>query len=190
MPYGFASDNWADLGNIAVFRHDNGADLYETMHFCIAQQEMNHIFTNYRRGRRDFSIWGAFQRTLGRYHEKMRDSAKAIGLYVTLARDTVTQYNSASTTPDAFVASILKQIAVDNTVASSIAFDHFAHVFSRPQPGEHGKLGKDDDVLRSSDGTAFADPPARDRSLRRERRHRWLRHHLAGRSPDRERARS
>lgn len=156
VPYGFASDDWADLGNIAVYRHDNGADIYETMHFWIAQQEMNHIFTNYRRGKRDFSVWGAFNRTLGRYHEKMRDSAKAIGLYTTLARDTVTQYNSSGEDPQAFVASVLKQIAVDNTVASSIAFDHFAHVFSRPEPGEHGKLGTGDDVLRSFDGTGFA----------------------------------
>lgn len=157
VPYGFASDDWADLGNIAVYRHDNGADIYETMHFWIAQQEINHIFTNYRRGRRDFSIWGAFSRTLGRYHEKMRDSAKAIGLYTTLARDSVTQYNSGDD-PQAFVADVLKQLAVDNAVASSIAFDHFAHVFARPEPGEHGKLGQDDDVLRSFEGTGFATP--------------------------------
>jgi hypothetical protein len=154
VPFGFASDDWADLGNIAVYRHDNGADIYETMHFWIAQQEITHIFSNYRRGRRDFSIWGAFQRTLGRYHEKMRDSAKAIALYTTLARDTVTQYNSGDD-PQAFVASVLKQIAVDNTVASSIAFDHFAHVFSRPEPGDHGTLGTGDPVLRSFDGTGF-----------------------------------
>jgi hypothetical protein len=160
VPHGFASDNWADLGNIAVYRHDNGADIYETMQFWIAQQEVNHIFTNYRRGRREFSIYGAFNRSLSRYHEKMRDSAKAIGLYVTLARDTVTQYNSGDD-PNAFTASILKQIAVDNTVASSIAFDHFAHVFSRPEPGDHGKLGTGDDVLRSVDGTGFANPPSR-----------------------------
>jgi hypothetical protein len=160
VPHGFASDNWADLGNIAVYRHDNGADIYETMQFWIAQQEVNHIFTNYRRGKREFSIYGAFNRALSRYHEKMRDSAKAIGLYVTLARDTVTQYNSGDD-PNAFTASILKQIAVDNTVASSIAFDHFAHVFSRPQPGEHGKIGTGDDVLRSVDGTGFANPPSR-----------------------------
>lgn len=158
VPYGFASDDWADLGNIAVYRHDNGADIYETMHFWIAQQEINHIFTNYRRGKRDFSVFGAFSRTLGRYHEKMRDSAKAIGLYTTLARDTVTQYNDGDQDPQAFVGAILKQIAVDNTVASSIAFDHFSHVFSRPQPGEHGTLGKDDKVLRSFDGTGFGQP--------------------------------
>ncbi len=158
VPHGFASDEWADLGNVAVYRHDNGADIYETMHFWIAQQEVNHIFTNYRRGRRDFSIWGAFQRTLGRYHEKMRDSAKAMGLYVTLARDTVTQYNSQGNDPQAFVAEVLKQFS-SNAVASSIAFDHFTHVFSRPQPGDHGALGSGDTVLRSVDGTGFGNPP-------------------------------
>ena len=162
VPHGFASDEWADLGNIAVYRHDNGADIYETMHFWIAQQEMTHIFTNYRRGRRDFSIWGAFNRTLSRYHEKMRDSAKAIGLYITLARDQVTTYNtSQSDDPQAFVAEVLKANAADNTVASSIAFDHFAHVFSRPQPGDHGKLGTGDNVLRSFDGTGLFGPDGR-----------------------------
>ena len=162
VPHGFASDDWADLGNIAVYRHDNGADIYETMHFWIAQQEITHIFSNYRRGRRDFSIWGAFKRTLGRYHEKMRDSAKAVGLYITLARDQVTQYNtSTSDDPYAFVAEVLKANAASNTVASSIAFDHFAHVFSRPQPGDHGKLGTGDTVLRSFDGTGLFGPDGR-----------------------------
>jgi hypothetical protein len=161
VPHGFASDNWADLGNVAVFRHDNGADLYETMHFWQAQQEMNHIFSSYRRGRRDFSIWGAFARTLGRYHEKMRDSAKAIGLYVNIARDTVVQYNASGEDPDAFVAEILKQVAVESSIASSVAFDQFAHVFARPQPGRHGPLGTEDlgketTIARSWEGTGFA----------------------------------
>jgi hypothetical protein len=26
FPYGFATDRWADLGNLSVYRHDNGAD--------------------------------------------------------------------------------------------------------------------------------------------------------------------
>lgn len=162
VPHAFASDNWADLGNVAVFRHDNGADLYETMHFWQAQQEMNHIFTSYRRGRRDFSIWGSFRRTLTRYHEKMRDSAKAIGLFVNLARDTVVHYNSAGEDPEAFVADVLKQVAVESTIASSVAFDQFAHVFARPQPGQHGSVGVEDPgngitIARSWDGTGFAD---------------------------------
>lgn len=160
VPHSFASDNWVDLGNVAVFRHDNGADLYETMHFWQAQQEMNHIFTSYRRGRRDFNLWGSFQRTLTRYHEKMRDAAKAIGLYVNLARDTVVTYNSGGDDPEAFAADILKQVAVESTIASSIAFDQFAHVFARPQPGEHGSVGSEDagngaTIARSWDGVAF-----------------------------------
>ncbi len=155
VPHSFASDEWADLGNIAVFRHDNGADIYETMHFWIAQQEMMHIFSSYRRGRRDFSVWGAFQRNLTRYHEKMRDSGKSIGLYVTLAKDTVALYNSGND-PLAFVADVLGEIAEDNVVASTIAFDHFAHVFARPQPGQHGRIGTGDPILRSFESTGFA----------------------------------
>jgi hypothetical protein len=137
------------------------------MHFWQAQQEMNHIFSSYRRGRRDFSIWGAFQRNLGRYHEKMRDAAKAIGLYANIARDTIVHYNStldadqAGQDPQANVAYILKAIAVENTIAASVAFDHFAHVFARPQPGKHGPLGVEDtgngaQIARSWDGTGFA----------------------------------
>jgi hypothetical protein len=162
VPHSFASDNWVDLGNVAVFRHDNGADLYETMHFWQAQQEMNHIFTSYRRGRKDFNLWGAFQRTLTRYHQKMMDAAKSIGLYVNLARDTVVNYNDAGDDPDAFSADVLKQVAVESTIASSIAFDQFAHVFARPQPGQHGKLGNEDagngaTIARSWDSVGFAD---------------------------------
>jgi hypothetical protein len=52
VPYGFATDRWADLGNSAVYRHDNGADIYELFDFFITQQEVGHIFDSYRRGRR------------------------------------------------------------------------------------------------------------------------------------------
>jgi hypothetical protein len=51
VPYGFATDRWADLGNSAVYRHDNGADLYELFDFFISQQECNHVFDDYRRNR-------------------------------------------------------------------------------------------------------------------------------------------
>src|SRR6185437_11388976 len=39
VPYSFASDNWADLGNVSVFRHDNGGDPYEQLQFLITTQE-------------------------------------------------------------------------------------------------------------------------------------------------------
>ena len=59
VPYGFGTDSWADTGNLSVFRHDNGADPYELFDFFIAKQEVDHIFTNYRRGRSTFSVRSA-----------------------------------------------------------------------------------------------------------------------------------
>jgi len=56
IPYGFATDGWADLGNLSVYRHDNGADAYEIFNFMITQQEIGHIFDYYRRGRQTFSV--------------------------------------------------------------------------------------------------------------------------------------
>ena len=55
VPYAFASDNWADIGNVSVFRHDNGADPYEQINFLLSTQEDRHILDNYRRGRTSFS---------------------------------------------------------------------------------------------------------------------------------------
>src|SRR4029079_3738744 len=87
MPYGFATDRWADLGTLAVYRHDNGADAYEIFDFLITQQEVNHIFDNYRRNRQTFSVRSASDRQLERDREKTRDGAKGLGLYATIYRD-------------------------------------------------------------------------------------------------------
>ncbi len=151
VPYGFATDDWADLGNLSVYRHDNGADMYELFHFWIAQQEVGHIFTNYRRGRQDFSIYGAFNRYIERYHEKMRDAAKGLGLYVNIARDTLSGYGVALTNG---IASYFPS----NLLGASIGFDHFTRVFAKPQAGEH-YLDTDTNVLRSKDATGFANTP-------------------------------
>ena len=39
VPYGFATDHWADTGNVAVFRSDSGADPYEQAQFFISTME-------------------------------------------------------------------------------------------------------------------------------------------------------
>jgi hypothetical protein len=134
VPYGFATDHWADTGNVAVFRHDNGADPYELFDFLITQQEMSHIFDNYRRNRLTFSVRGAAFRTLSRYNEKMRDAAKGLGLisniYREFAKDNGFDYHSlwAYQTGDPLRG---------NAVASTLAFDHFTRQLQRPQPGVH-----------------------------------------------------
>jgi hypothetical protein len=156
VPYGFASDNWADLGNSSVYRHDNGADAYELMNFWIAQQEANHVFANYRRGRAYMNVRAAYDRTLTRYHEKMRDTAKGLGLYVNIARDTASSISP--TDGDAFAAEVVAQVAPDLLIASSMAFDQFAHVFARPEPGDQALAGLQGNVLYSTANTGFANP--------------------------------
>ena len=98
VPYGFATDRWADLGNVAVYRHDNGADLYELFNFFIAQQEVGHIFDNYRRNRQSFSVAAASSRTLERYNDedaRRRRRASACSSTST----TTSRSNRASTSP-------------------------------------------------------------------------------------------
>lgn len=155
VPYGFATDRWADLGNLAVYRHDNGADAYELFDFLISEQEVNHIFDNYRRGRTAFSVRGAVSRTLARYNEKLRDGAKGLGLFVNIYRDFALAqgYDFNSLWP-AIVGSRPGEYNAlsTNVLAAGIAFDHFTRMMGRPEAGEH-YLGVDQ-VLRSSTDAA------------------------------------
>jgi hypothetical protein len=154
VPYGFASDGWADLGNLSVYRHDNGADAYELFDFLISQQEVNHIFDNYRRNRTTFSIRGAANRALSRYNEKMRDAAKGLGLlrniYVNFSLEI--GYDFESLWPI-----IANEQFRENILASGLAFDHFTRQLARPEHGPH-YLPEGDTVLRSTrDATANID---------------------------------
>ena len=149
VPYGFATDRWADLGNSAVYRHDNGADIYELFDFFITTQEVGHIFDNYRRGRASFSVRGAAGRRLGRYNEKLRDSAKGLGLLANIFEELGLE---AGIKQQDIIDYALVNFYPQNALASGIAFDHFARMMSRPEPGEHIRLGTGanrDPVLRS-----------------------------------------
>jgi hypothetical protein len=155
VPYGFATDTWADLGNLSVYRHDNGADPYELFDFLITQQEVGHIFYNYRRNKTDFSIRAAANRTLQRYNEKMRDGAKGLSLYVSIYKDFAIE---AGFDFDANWAGIIHSQFPENILASGIAFDHIARMQQRPEPGPHQKVAGDT-VFRSSTDT-YATPNA------------------------------
>jgi hypothetical protein len=132
---GFATDSWADLGNLSVYRHDNGADPYELMTFLISQPETLHIFSDYRRGKTAFSIKAAANRWLSRYNEKMRDGAKGLGLITNIYRGQT--------------AAILDQLR-ENALASGLAFDAFTRQMARPEAGGHYRVG---DVMRSVNDT-------------------------------------
>jgi hypothetical protein len=155
VPYGFGTDSWADLGNLAVYRHDNGADPYELFDFFISQQEVNHIFDNYRRGRMSFSVRQAAGRALGRFNEKMRDGAKGLGLLKSIYRD-FTLNNGWNF--DDFWLALADDFFGLNLIATGIAFDHFTRQLARPEAGPH--LLDADFVLRSQlDATGLEDAP-------------------------------
>jgi hypothetical protein len=155
VPYGFATDNWADLGNLSVYRHDNGADPYELFNFMIQQQELNHIFDNFRRGRNGFSVRSAANRTLSRYNEKMRDGAKGLGLYANIYRELAVQVGYDF---NALWAQATSGFLAENVFASGIAFDHFARQLARPEAGLH-YLVSGDPVLRSAEDRWYNDEP-------------------------------
>ncbi len=147
FPYGFATDRWADLGNLSVYRHDNGADPYEIFNFLITQQEVGHIFDNYRRGRQTFSVRAAAARTLTRFNEKLRDGAKGMGLLKNYYRDFAVAmgYNFDQLWP-----SVAPLFFRENMLASGLVFDHFTRIASRPEAGPHYKDSKGGSpVLRS-----------------------------------------
>ena len=153
VPYGFATDRWADLGNLSVYRHDNGADAYELFDFLITQQEINHIFDNYRRGRATFSVRGAAYRTLGRYNEKLRDAAKGLGLMKNIYTDFSLELGYDATM---FWPIIAEMNFRETILAAGLAFDHFTRQLQRPQPGNHFRPASTgffaspiDDILRS-----------------------------------------
>lgn len=161
VPYGFGTDNWADLGNVAVYRHDNGADPYEQFSFMIAETEMNHIFDNYRRNRNSFSVRNAANRILSRYSEKMRDGAKGLTLMRNLYSDAA--FDNGFQPAELWNFIVTLPFMRDGILTSGMVFDHFTRQMARPESGPHFLLsefsigspqpppGKElEEVLRSS----------------------------------------
>jgi hypothetical protein len=136
VPYGFATDHWADLGNVAVYRHDNGADPYEIFNFFVSQQEMFSIFDNYRRGRSTFTVSGATSRIMDRYLYKIRDGAKGLALYKNIYNDFGPAQGISADSMWQYAASAFLG---ENVIAAGLVFDHFARNEQRPAPGPHGE---------------------------------------------------
>jgi hypothetical protein len=147
-PYLYAGDQWADLGNVAVFRHDNGADPYETAHFLINAYEDNHLFENHRRSRTSFSLRNSHSRQVNRYHFKLMEMAKGWALLNEL-------FTGAGIRPILLDDPEFDTALKANALSSTIVFDHFASMLTRPSSGEHANsLEPGEDrrrVLRSTD---------------------------------------
>jgi hypothetical protein len=144
-PYMFGSDEYADIGNLAVLRDDNGADPYEVVNFMVNSFEDSHLWDNYRRNRSSFSLKNAFMRGYNRYNAKLQEVGKGFGLFSELfsATDLLELY----TGEDGLLRS--------NGIATSMIFDHFTRMLTRPTTGPHfidsGYDPRGMTVLRSSD---------------------------------------
>jgi hypothetical protein len=137
MPYGFLSDEYADGWSPSAYRHDNGADMYEELVFHSNLYENRHIFDNFRNGRVNFTVHGAYNRAVARYHTKIADLVQGFAYGV----DFILR-EFAKNTGQSF-ASVLANNAgegtflYDHAVAAAFGFDHFVRVLTRPHPGAH-----------------------------------------------------
>ena len=150
VPYAFATDRWADLGNISVYRHDIGADTYELFNFLVTEQELMHIFYDYRRNRNGFSVRSASGRILSRYNEKMRDGAKGMTLIFNNIKSFALE--NGFDVEDTWALYVNAFGWDDNMLASALAFDHFTRQMQRPEAGPHSDPG--DGILRYDDFAA------------------------------------
>ena len=111
----------------------------------ITSQEVWQIFDAYRRHRQTFSVRSASDRILNRFHVKIRDGAKGLGLMRNIYEDFALaqgyDFDTLWPTAAGFFA--------DNVLASGLAFDHFARQLDRPEAGPHFRNGWET-VLRSS----------------------------------------
>lgn len=137
-PYLNGSDSWADVGNIAVMRHDSGADAYEQFNFWMSSWEDNHLFSDYRRNRTSFTIRGAVDRSQERYHDKVKNAVQGFALLYELGWSQL-----------AGVEGMIKPSAL----AATMGFEHFARNVTRPHAGPHhrGKSPLGDVVWKSDE---------------------------------------
>jgi hypothetical protein len=123
-PYMFGSDEFADIGNIPVFRFDAGADTYEQMQFIISTYENRYIFDNFRRNRTTFQSINVMNRVEDRYFDKIKDVMKTFGLLLELDSNPVaSQQDPGNLMPLA--------------LAGPDMLSTFLRVMSRPEPGPY-----------------------------------------------------
>ncbi len=121
-PYMFGSDEFADIGNMPIYRFDAGADNYEQMQFIISTYENRYIFDNFRRNRTTFQSINVMNRVQDRYFDKLKDSMKTFGLLIEL------DPNAQSSEQD---PGNLMPMAL----AGPDMMATFMRVMSRPEPG-------------------------------------------------------
>ncbi len=129
--YMFSSDEFADTGNVPSFRNDEGADAYEEIRFLEGAYENRYIFDAFRRNRVQFNSETVESRIQARYLDNIQLIAKAFAFGAVLDGDPTTP--SAGFLDDGNYGPL--------AVGSSVAFDMFARILTRGEPGYYCPSG-------------------------------------------------
>ena len=124
-PYMFGSDEFADFGNVPVFRFDSGADSYEQYQFLISTYENRYIFDNFRRDRVTFGTHTVISRAMDRYFDKIQGMTKSLALLVGL--------NGSNADKSLADPGDLMPLAL----GASDGLKMFARIVTRPEPGAY-----------------------------------------------------
>jgi hypothetical protein len=130
-PYLMGSDEFADFGNVPVFRFDAGADAYEQMQFLVSTYENRYIFNNFRRNRVTFNtnaVVGALQ---SRYWDKIKYIAKSLALGIEL-NYTIYPQGSAPADPTQDPGFLMPM-----ALGTADGFAMFIRSMTRPAPGTY-----------------------------------------------------
>ena len=125
-PYMFGGDEFADFGNVPVFRFDAGADSYEQLQFLISTYENRYIFNNFRRNRVMFNSFQTFNYLQDRYWSKIQGITKSLGLGIEL----LTQPGQPDPTTDP--GSLMPM-----ALGSADGLSMFIRAMTRPEPGAY-----------------------------------------------------
>ncbi len=123
--YIFSSDEYADTGNVPSFSSDAGADAYEQVRFLESGYEQRYILDSFRHERVRFTSDGVVSRVQARYLDAIQQIAKSYFFGAIL-------YGDPAAPEDWFLEDgSFGPLAL----GSSVAFDLFARILTRPEPG-------------------------------------------------------
>jgi hypothetical protein len=125
-PYMFAGDEFADIGNVPVFRFDAGADAYEQMQFLTTTYEDRYIFNNFRRNRVTFNTHAVVNLIEDRYWDKIKYITKSLAL----GMEELTIPGTGNTDP-----TTLPGLLMPLALGAADGLNMFVRAMTRPEPG-------------------------------------------------------
>ncbi|HEX7600230.1 MAG TPA: hypothetical protein VF316_01450, partial [Polyangiaceae bacterium] len=123
--YMFSSDEFADTGNVPSFTYDAGADPYEQIRFLESAYENRYILDSFRRNRVEFNSEAVTSRSQSHYLDAIQLIAKSFAFGAVLDGD------PTKPTTDFLADGNYGPLGM----ASTVAFDLFARILTRPEPG-------------------------------------------------------